>query len=188
MDLDRQGTKMKIIFVRHGEPDYSMLDKLENPQLYSGFGRDLAPLTGKGRSLAKEVAKTACFGKAEIIISSSVTRALETAHYIAVETGLDLFVEPFFHEWRPDLDGTNSDLTSVLVAHEYYLKHQGGLSEDSPYRYETDLEMRHRFLKALEKYKNYKTIIIVTHGMLMRQFVPDEKIDFCQVIECEIEI
>jgi len=24
--------------------------------------------------------------------------------------------------------------------------------------------------------------------MLMRQFVPDEKIDFCQVIECEIEI
>ena len=38
VDLDRQGTRMKIIFVRHGEPDYSMLDKLENPQLYSGFG------------------------------------------------------------------------------------------------------------------------------------------------------
>ena len=66
VDLDRLGTRMKIIFVRHGEPDYSMLDKLENPRLYSGFGRDLAPLTGKGRSLAKEVAKTACFGKAEI--------------------------------------------------------------------------------------------------------------------------
>ena len=44
VDLGQQGTKMKIIFVRHGEPDYSMLDKLENPQLYSGFGRDLAPL------------------------------------------------------------------------------------------------------------------------------------------------
>ena len=53
-------------------------------------------------------------------------------------------MEPFFHEWRPDIDGTNSDLTSVLVAHDY-LKHQGVLSEDSPYRYETDLEMRHRF-------------------------------------------
>ena len=116
VDLGQQGTKMKIIFVRHGEPDYSMLDKLENPQLYSGFGRDLAPLTGKGRSLAKEVAKTACFGKAEIIISSSVTRALETAHYIAVETGLDLFVEPFFHEWRPDLDGTGCVKASILAA------------------------------------------------------------------------
>ncbi len=117
-----------------------------------------------------------------------MTRALETAHYIAVEIGLDLFVEPFFHEWRPDIDGTNSDLTSVLVAHEYYLKHQGDLPEDSPCRYETALEMRRRFLRTLEKYKNYKTIIIVTHGMLMRQFVPDEKIDFCQVIECELDL
>ena len=67
VDLGQQGTKMKIIFVRHGEPDYSMLDKLENPQLYSGFGRDLAPLTGKGRSLAKEVAKTACFGRQRLL-------------------------------------------------------------------------------------------------------------------------
>ena len=50
-----------------------------------------------------------------------------------------------------NLDGNNSDLTSVLVAHEYYLKHQGGLSEDSPYRYETDLEMRHRFFKNFGK-------------------------------------
>ena len=47
VDLGRQGTKMKIIFVRHGEPDYSMLDKLEDPQLYSGFGRDLAPFPSK---------------------------------------------------------------------------------------------------------------------------------------------
>ena len=31
VDLGRQGIKMKIIFVRHGEPDYSMLDNLENP-------------------------------------------------------------------------------------------------------------------------------------------------------------
>ena len=107
-----------------------------------------------------------------------MTRALETAHYIAVETGLDLFGGAVLHEWRPDLDGTNSDLTTVLVAHEYYLKHQGGLSEDSPYRYETDLEMRHRFLRALEKYKNYKTIIIVTHGMLMRQFVQMRRLIF----------
>ncbi len=43
----------------------------------------------------KEVAKTCMFLESqEIIISSSVTRALEQ-HIIAVETGLDLFVEPF---------------------------------------------------------------------------------------------
>ena len=47
VDLDRPGTRMKIIFVRHGEPDYSMLDKLENPQLYSGFGRDFSTIDKK---------------------------------------------------------------------------------------------------------------------------------------------
>lgn len=60
VDLDRLGTRMKIIFVRHGEPDYRELEE----RSYTGFGIDLAPLTGKGRSLAKEVAQTACFGKA----------------------------------------------------------------------------------------------------------------------------
>ena len=34
---------MKVIFVRHSEPDYSMLDKANNPEAYAGFGRDLAP-------------------------------------------------------------------------------------------------------------------------------------------------
>ena len=39
VDLGRQGTKMKIIFVRHGEPDYRELEE----RFYTGFGMDLAP-------------------------------------------------------------------------------------------------------------------------------------------------
>ena len=45
VDLDRPGTRMKIIFVRHGEPDYRELEE----RSYTGFGIDLAPLSGKGR-------------------------------------------------------------------------------------------------------------------------------------------
>ena len=47
---------MKIIFIRHSEPDYSMLDKSKNPEAYAGFGRDLAPLTARGRDLATQAA------------------------------------------------------------------------------------------------------------------------------------
>ncbi len=43
--LVRQGTRMKIIFVRHGDPDYSELEE----RSYTGFGIDLAPLSEKGR-------------------------------------------------------------------------------------------------------------------------------------------
>lgn len=49
--LVRQGTRMKIIFVRHGEPDYCELEE----RSYTGFGIDLAPLSDKGRQQAQEL-------------------------------------------------------------------------------------------------------------------------------------
>ena len=48
--------------------------------------------------------------------------------------------------------------------------------------------MKSRFLECMSKYRDYQTVVVVAHNMLMRQFVPNEKIDFCQVIECELEI
>lgn len=51
VDLDQQGTKMKIIFVRHGEPDYRELEE----HSYTGFGIDLAPLSEKGRKQAQDL-------------------------------------------------------------------------------------------------------------------------------------
>ena len=48
--------------------------------------------------------------------------------------------------------------------------------------------MKSRFLECMAKYREHQTVVVVAHRMLMRQFVPNEKIDFCQVIECELEI
>ena len=64
---------MKIIFVRHGEPDYRELEE----RSYTGFGIDLAPLSEKGRQQAHKLSTNPLFPSAEIIISSAVTRALE---------------------------------------------------------------------------------------------------------------
>ena len=78
VDLVQQGTRMKIIFVRHGEPDYRELEE----RSYTGFGIDLAPLSEKGRQQAQELSKNSLLSSAEIIVSSAVTRALETASYV----------------------------------------------------------------------------------------------------------
>ena len=51
--------------------------------MYAGFGWDLAPLTEKGRTLAQEIASNPIFSQAQVVVASSVTRALETATYIA---------------------------------------------------------------------------------------------------------
>ena len=177
---------MRVIFVRHSEPDYSMLDRCERPESYSGFGRDLAPLTEHGRHLARELAKKEVFQSADVIISSSITRALETATYIARETGLDLLVEPFFHEWRPDLMGSNNSVEAVVEASKTFWKNNGRLPENSCYRYETAEQVKQRFLAALEKYRGYDTVIIVTHGMLMRQFVSQKEIAYGEILTVDL--
>ena len=96
MGLDQLGIKMKIIFVRHGEPDYRELEE----RSYTGFGIDLAPLSVKGRQQVQELCKNPSFGSSDILVSSAVTRALETASYVSCATGLPLRVEPLLHEWQ----------------------------------------------------------------------------------------
>ena len=180
VDLDRQGTRMKIIFVRHGEPDYRELEE----RSYTGFGIDLASLSEKGRQQAQELSKNPFLSSAEIIVSSAVTRALETASYVACATGLPLRVEPLLHEWQVYESGTDK----FEKARTMFLENKGKLLPNSPIRYETAAEMKSRFLECMSKYREHHTVVVVAHRMLMRQFVPNEKIDFCQVIECELEI
>ena len=178
--LGQLDTKMKIIFVRHGEPDYRELEE----RSYTGFGMDLAPLSEKGRQQAQELWQNPLLQSANLLVTSAVTRALETAFYVSCATGLPLRVEPLLHEWQVYESGTDN----FEKARTMFLENKGELLPNSPIQYETATEMKSRFLECMAKYRDYQTVVVVTHRMLMRQFVPDEKIDFCQVIECEVEI
>ena len=143
MDLVRQDTKMKIIFVRHGEPDYRVLEE----HAYSGFGMDLAPLSEKGRKQAQELCQNPLFQSADLLAASSVTRALETASYVACVTGLPLRVEPLLHEWQV----YESGIDRFEEARHQFLENKGELLPNSPIQYETAEEMRSRFLKSMRK-------------------------------------
>ena len=94
--LDRLDTKMKIIFVRHGEPDYRELEE----RSYAGFGMNLAPLSEKGRQQAQELWQNPLLQSDNLLVTSAVMRALETAFYVSCATGLPLRVEPLLHEWQ----------------------------------------------------------------------------------------
>lgn len=180
VDLDRQGIKMKIIFVRHGEPDYRELEE----RSYTGFGMDLAPLSEEGRLQAQKLCQNPLLQSANLLVTSAVTRALETASYVVRATSLPLRVEPLLHEWQVYETGIENFETARCL----FLENKGELLPNSPIQYETATEMKSRFLECMAKYREYETVVVVAHRMLMRQFVPNEKIDFYQVIECEVEI
>ena len=180
VDLVRQGTRMKIIFVRHGEPDYRELEE----RSYTGFGMDLAPLSKEGRQQAQELCQNPLLQSADLLVTSAVTRALETASYVVRATDLPLRVEPLLHEWQVYETG----IENFERARCLFLENKGELLPNSPIQYETAAEMKSRFLESMAKYREHQTVVVITHRMLMRQFVPNEKIDFCQVIECEIVI
>ena len=178
--LDRRGIEMKVIFVRHGEPDYSELEE----RSYTGFGLDLAPLSEQGRRQAQELCQHPLLRSADLLVSSAVTRALETASYVACATSLPLRVEPLLHEWQV----YESGIEKFEQARELFLENNGALLPSSPIQYETAEEMKSRFVDCMAKYRDYQIVVLVAHRMLIRQFVPDQQIDFCQVIECDIEI
>ena len=88
------------------------------------------------------------------------------------------------HEWQV----YESGIDRFEEARRLFLENNGELLQNSPVQYETVVEMKSRFLECMAKYRDYQTVIVVTHNMIMLQSVPNEKIDFCQVIECELEI
>ena len=89
---------MKIVFIRHGEPDKAEVEK----RGFIGQGRDLAPLTEEGIRQAEEVSLNSILEGCQLIVSSPYTRALQTAAILSKNTGLNIKVEGDVHEFILD--------------------------------------------------------------------------------------
>lgn len=170
---------MEVIMIRHGEPDYTPCDD----RRFIGHGKDLAPLTEKGIEQAKAVSKNPLLLGAQIILSSPYTRALQTAGYIATELRLDLKVEVDLREWQPDLTFMyQTSEEAFLAAREYHL-YKGVYPQGETGTWETVDRLSTRAANCLKNYVHrYDKMIVVTHGMLMRQFVNRDQIPHCGLI------
>ena len=92
---------MKILFIRHGEPNYENVTRL-------GLVSYLGELTKEGVMQAEKVSHDDRLKGAELIVSSPFTRALQTEAIISKNTGIPLTVEPAFHEWLADCAHTQT--------------------------------------------------------------------------------
>jgi broad specificity phosphatase PhoE len=173
----------KLILVRHGEPDYSLVTE----RRFKGHGRDLAQLTPRGIDQAKTAAKDCRLQGASLIVSSPYTRALQTAAIISKETGLDINIELNLHEWLPDLSYCYSSEEEVNVAAGECTSYKGEYNDKDKRGWEKISTVANRAIKCLDKYLDYEKIIVVSHGIVMRQFKFQLAIPFCGILEVDFD-
>ncbi|PKK97131.1 MAG: histidine phosphatase family protein [Tenericutes bacterium HGW-Tenericutes-3] len=168
----------QFIFVRHGEPRYDEVQE----RGYFGMGYDLGKLTERGVIQAEQRALDPIFEGAELIIASPYTRALQTAAIISRVTQIPLTVENDLHEWMPDTKFL-FDQDIHLVFQEYW-DAQGKRNVSHKYRWESYEDLQKRVQLTLIKYKNYKKVVVVCHGIVMSTMTRfDDVIEHCGVRE-----
>ena len=172
---------MQIVFVRHGEPDYSNVTE----RGFIGHGQDMAQLTENGKQQALAVARDKRLEGAELILSSPYTRALQTSAIISRRLDIEINVETDLHEWLPDLSHAYKNIESKRELFKLFAKNKGTCPEDSPVKYEEYQHMFDRVNGCLQKYLSYKKIVVVAHSLVLSAFCYPAETPWGGIVEFE---
>ena len=146
---------MKVYLVRHGADDNSKRGGWSNH-----------PLSEEGQQQSQELAQTLIDNKcdAEIIISSDLLRAKQTAETISKRLNLEIeYISDFREVNNGDLAGMDNDLASELYPNLYWRKLEWNQQYPNG---ESPKEFYERVKNAWEKLlsNKHKSIILVTHS------------------------
>jgi broad specificity phosphatase PhoE len=112
---------------------------------------------------------------------------LQTAAIISKNTGLNIKIEHDLHEWLQDTELMNKHGETAAAIEELKL-FKGEQNPNAKLRWESLSQVAERSYKCLYKYLDAGKIIVVCHGIVMRQFVYADSIPFCGVMEMEFDI
>lgn len=157
----------EFIMVRHGEPDYSVVDGWAGIAVAKNF----APLTERGVSQIQETIEALREETAQIILSSPFTRCMQGACMMSKELGLDVKVEHALYEWQ--LDKTHSVRARLR---EKLLLWQFNHRKWNRFRkWEHPDAVKERVLQVFDKYLAYDKVIVSCHAMMILYTLGDEK-------------
>ena len=176
---------MKIVFIRHGEPNVSPVDE----RGWIGQGRNFAPLTEKGIQQAVEVSRHPLLDGCQIIVTSPYTRALQTAAIISRNTGLEIRVEVDLHEFIPDKTFQLKGSEENKLLHEDFLRCKGEYPVGETRKWETIAEIIQRTKPVLDRCvdQGYEKMIVVAHGGVIRRYTGVADISHCEVYEIDYD-
>ena len=169
-------------FIRHGKTDYSE----RNTKIYQGFGVNLSKLSELGISQVKEAAKDERLRGADLILSSPYTRALQTAAILSKELGADIVVETDLHEWLANKNYIYEKDKTAEKAYIEYRKKRGKYPKDKEKPWESADSVKKRVLNVLYKYREYKKVIVVCHGIMIEAVTGKELPDCAGIVEFDL--
>ena len=176
---------MKIVFMRHGEG----VDDVEDR--YGGWG-DL-PLSEKGARQAQEVIENLKKYNVDLVLSSPLKRAFETAEIAA--KGLNLEVVKWLYLKERNTYGLMSGETKLNIKNDYpelleaYEKDEFVLGCE---RYEDLLKRLEVMMKRIQEF-DVDTVLAVTHGKVLAAITKEflgkklDKKEDCCLLEVEVD-
>lgn len=152
-----------VLLMRHGEADW---DRLGQGHAL-GHGTDLVPLTQQGIDDVRNLARAMAGLGLQRVVSSPLTRALQSAFVVAEELELPLpEVEFDLREWQPTVAGL--PLPPAEIDRALNALWSGVLSEEydgSPF--EDVASLRNRVRVVLSRQLGSTPTLIVTHGVVI---------------------
>jgi len=149
---------LKIYSTRHGQTSYNKQEII--------LGTTDIPLDDTGKEQAEVLAdKIAEIGCIDVIISSPMVRAMQTARTVAGKCGLDIIVDERLREWDYGEYEGKSRFTNGFAENKVNFGVKMGENGESL------LQLSHRVYSALDdiiKKYNDKTVLIVSHGGICR--------------------
>jgi broad specificity phosphatase PhoE len=168
---------MPVLLMRHGEPDWPLV----NDRGWVGLANDFTPLTRRGIRQAETTADALEAERVSLVLSSPMTRALQTAAIVAFRLAVPLQVELDLREWLPDETYSWSTPQEVFAAYDDMLAHRGVRPEGHPLRWEPLAQVRDRATHVLEPYADAgETVVAVCHEVLIQSVTGEQHTGFAQ--------
>jgi broad specificity phosphatase PhoE len=152
---------MKLILVRHGETDWNLQQRVQ--------GSVNTPLNRKGLEQARKVALRLKNEKIDAIYSSDLKRAKQTADAIAKPHKIPVKTDNLLRE------RSFGKMEGMLRDEYYKIRSKSGLTHlfrpPGGENYVDVAKRARRFISAIKKRHMKGTIVVVSHGILIRTMI-----------------
>lgn len=169
---------MPVHLMRHGDTDWQQVDV----RRWQGLLNDFAPLTEKGRQQAQEAADTLAASEVKLIVTSPMTRAVETASVVSAALNVPMRVALDLREWLPDDTMSWTTAEEVVAAYEDMIRHGGVRPEGHPLRWEPLPDVRTRAEAVVAALPGDLNVLVICHAVVIYALTGQEDTKHCGVV------